>query len=267
MLITWCCVASPLERAREASGCSRSHAFSPVREARLRTRRSASMQRVTKQQRQARRRRWSWNIVCWSPRQTTKGLGLSESICSSSLTQGTGKGACPHIGRSLRVATRSNPLVARSTALRRCLRCSPSYSDLKFAPFLLLRMFHHRNRWWACAKAKTARTSNRYNLGYTANTVAKIAALYSARLGDSNELGLAAIGRYGDTPPYRYLNAIYCVRHICALCVSLSVTISAFFGIDFWPAWFSPRMRLSSPDHSPLIARTRVLAICSFCRF
>ena len=26
-------------------------------------------------------------------------------------------------------------------------------------------------------------------------------------------------------------------------------------------------MRLSSPDHSPLIARTRVLAICSFCRF
>ena len=56
---------------------------------------------------------------------------------------GTGKGACPHIGRSLRVATRSNPLVARSTALlfsRRCLRCSPSYSDLKFALFLLLRM-------------------------------------------------------------------------------------------------------------------------------
>ena len=50
----------------------------------------------------------------------------------------TGKGACPHIGRSLRVATRSNPLVARSTALlfsRRCLRCSPSYRDLKFAPF------------------------------------------------------------------------------------------------------------------------------------
>ena len=40
---------------------------------------------------------------------------------------GTGKGACPHIGRSLRIATRSNPLVARSTALlfsRRCLRCS-----------------------------------------------------------------------------------------------------------------------------------------------
>ena len=33
------------------------------------------------------------------------------------------------------------------------------------------------------------------------------------------------------------------------------------------PAWLSPRMRLSSPDHSPLIARTRVLAICSFCRF
>ena len=50
----------------------------------------------------------------------------------------TGKGACPHIGRSLRIATRSNPLVARSTALlfsRRCLRCSPSYRDLKFAPF------------------------------------------------------------------------------------------------------------------------------------
>ena len=43
--------------------------------------------------------------------------------------------------------------------------------------------------------------------------------------------------------------------------VSLSV---AFFGIVFW---LSPRMRLSSPDHSPLIARTRVLAICSFCRF
>ena len=57
--------------------------------------------------------------------------------------KGSGKGACPHFGRSLRVATRSNPLVARSTALlfsRRCLRCSPSYSDLKFAPFLLLRM-------------------------------------------------------------------------------------------------------------------------------
>ena len=70
------------------------------------------------------------------------------------------------------------------------------YSDLKFAPFLLLRMF----------TIETARTSNRYNLGYTANTVAKIAALYSAQLGDSNELRLAAIGRYGDTPPYRYLN-------------------------------------------------------------
>ena len=38
---------------------------------------------------------------------------------------------------------------------------------------------------------------------YTANTVA---ALYSAQLGDSNELRLAAIGRYGDTPPYRYLH-------------------------------------------------------------
>ena len=49
--------------------------------------------------------------------------------------------------------------------------------------------------------------------------------------------------------------------------VSLSVTISAFFRIEFWPAWLSPRMRLSSPDNSPLIARTRVLAICSFCRF
>ena len=46
-----------------------------------RTRQSASMQRVTKQQRQA-RRRWSWNIVCRSPRQT-KGLGLSKSMCSS----------------------------------------------------------------------------------------------------------------------------------------------------------------------------------------
>ena len=51
------------------------------------------------------------------------------------------------------------------------------------------------------------------------------------------------------------------------VCISLSVTISAFFRIEFWPAWLSPRMRLSSPDHSPLIARTRVLAICSFCRF
>ena len=48
------------------------------------------------------------------------------------------------------------------------------------------------------------------------------------------------------------------------VCISLSVTISAFFRIEFW---LSPRMRLSSPDHSPLIARTRVLAICSFCRF
>ena len=34
-----------------------------------------------------------------------------------------------------------------------------------------------------------------------------------------------------------------------------------------WPAWLSPRMRLSSPDHSPLITRTRVLAIFSSCRF
>ena len=49
--------------------------------------------------------------------------------------------------------------------------------------------------------------------------------------------------------------------------ISLSVTISACFRIEFWPAWLSPRMRLSSPDHAPLIARTRVLAICSFCRF
>ena len=49
--------------------------------------------------------------------------------------------------------------------------------------------------------------------------------------------------------------------------LTLSVTISAFFRIEFWPAWLSPRMRLSSPDHAPLIARTRVLAICSFCRF
>ena len=39
------------------------------------------------------------------------------------------------------------------------------------------------------------------------------------------------------------------------------------FAIEFWPAWLSPRMRLSSPDHSPLIARTRVLAIFSSCRF
>ena len=51
------------------------------------------------------------------------------------------------------------------------------------------------------------------------------------------------------------------------ICISLSVTISAFFRIEFWPAWLSPRMRLSSPDHSPLIVRTHVLAICSFCRF
>ena len=36
---------------------------------------------------------------------------------------------------------------------------------------------------------------------------------------------------------------------------------------EFWPAWLSPRMRLSSPDHSPLITRTRVLAIFSSCRF
>ena len=49
--------------------------------------------------------------------------------------------------------------------------------------------------------------------------------------------------------------------------LTLSVTISVFFRIEFWPAWLSPRMRLSSPDYSPLIARTRVLAICSFCRF
>ena len=46
--------------------------------------------------------------------------------------------------------------------------------------------------------------------------------------------------------------------------ISLSVMITAFFRIEFWPAWLSRRMRLSSPDHSPLIARTRVLAICSF---
>ena len=32
------------------------------------------------------------------------------------------------------------------------------------------------------------------------------------------------------------------------------------FAIEFLPAWLSLRMRLSSPDHSPLIARTRVLA-------
>ena len=57
------------------------------------------------------------------------------------------------------------------------------------------------------------------------------------------------------------------VRHWARKRISLSVTISAFFRIAFWPAWLSPRMRLSSPDHAPLIARTRVLAICSFCRF
>ena len=44
---------------------------------------------------------------------------------------------------------------------------------------------------------------------YTANTVA---ALYSAQLGDSNELRLAAIGRYGDTPPYRYLREVKSFR-------------------------------------------------------
>ena len=57
------------------------------------------------------------------------------------------------------------------------------------------------------------------------------------------------------------------VSNIYFVAISLSVTISAFFRIAFWPAWLSPRMRLSSPDHAPLIARTRVLAICSFCRF
>ena len=46
--------------------------------------------------------------------------------------------------------------------------------------------------------------------------------------------------------------------------LTLSVT---FLRIEFWPAWLSPRMRLSSPEHSPLIARTRVLAIFSSCRF
>ena len=56
-------------------------------------------------------------------------------------------------------------------------------------------------------------------------------------------------------------------KRVTHVSISLSVTISAFFRIEFWPAWLSPRMRLSSPDHSPLIARTRVLAICSFCRF
>ena len=36
------------------------------------------------------------------------------------------------------------------------------------------------------------------------------------------------------------------------------ISFSHDFAIEFW---LSPRMRLSSPDHSPLIARTRVLAI------
>ena len=36
------------------------------------------------------------------------------------------------------------------------------------------------------------------------------------------------------------------------------------FGIQFWPASLSSRMRKQSPDHSPPTALTRDLAICSF---
>ena len=103
------------------------------------------------------------------------------------------------------------------------------YSDLKFAPFLLLRMF----------TIETARTSNRYNLGYTANTVAKIAALYSAQLGDSNELRLAAIGRYGDTPPYRYLKtgvAVFLIeKHCRCRCLLHRCLIYQLSHIVHWP--------------------------------
>ena len=81
--------------------------------------------------------------------------------------------------------------------------------------------------------------------------------------------------------PCRLLSLLFLLQMTFCLCIglfllvffprsprlTLSVTISAFFRIAFWPAWLSPRMRLSSPDHAPLIARTRVLAICSFCRF
>ena len=61
---------------------------------------------------------------------------------------------------------------------------------------------------------RRSKNGNRYNFGYTANTVAKIAALYSAQLVDSNELRLAAIGRYGDTPPYRNLKRLQTRRII-----------------------------------------------------
>ena len=53
-------------------------------------------------------------------------------------------------------------------------------------------------------------------------------------------------------------------------CPLLYISFSHDFGIsaiEFLPAWLSPRMRISSPDHSPLITRTRVLAIFSSCRF
>ena len=62
------------------------------------------------------------------------------------------------------------------------------------------------------------------------------------------------------------LTFLMCVnlQHFVTERVTLSVGV---FAIEFWPAWLSPRMRLSSPDHSPLIARTRVLAIFSSCRF
>ena len=52
--------------------------------------------------------------------------------------------------------------------------------------------------------------------------------------------------------------------------ITLFVHMRHDFGIsaiEFWPAWLSPRMGLSSPDHSPLKTRTRVLAIFSSCRF
>ena len=60
-------------------------------------------------------------------------------VLAKSLECGTGKGACPHIGRSLRVATRSNPLVARSTALRRCLR-------FEVRAVFVFAHAHHRNQ-------------------------------------------------------------------------------------------------------------------------
>ena len=54
----------------------------------------------------------------------------------------------------------------------------------------------------------------------------------------------------------------YPINILCYYGISNSISVPSY--IEFW---LSPRMRLSSPDHSPLIARTRVLAICSFCRF